>query len=191
MNNRKYPNEHELVILQLAYERFYSYFDEFMADDFWELSSEIRLLKIKACFDIYNELLKYEPIKKYTEYLKEHRPPQEGFIAYEYFVFVRNILTHFPFFLEWNDIYITENLSGWNSPQYSSINKFIKQNIDKESVKYRVWIAKSKKMVYMDINFPKKSNDKIFLRDLISEKEGLLFCMVLMKQVIDSQIEKV
>ena len=42
----------------------------------------------------------------------------------------------------------------------------------------------------MDINFPNGEQENIFLKDLISEKEGMLFCMVLMKQVLHSQIEQ-
>ena len=34
---------------------------------------------------------------------------------------------------------------------------------------------------YMDINFPHSNEEKIFIKDLISEKDVMLFCMVLMK----------
>lgn len=42
----------------------------------------------------------------------------------------------------------------------------------------------------MDINFPSSNEKKIFIKDLISEKEGMFFCMVLMRQVLESQIAK-
>jgi hypothetical protein len=183
------PNKVELKILSLAYGRFYDLFEEFINEAFWTLSAEQRLMKLKCCFEIYNELLKYEPIKGYIQYLKKTRPPQESFFAEEYFTFIRNILSHFPFFASWNDVYITNELSTWDNPKNSSISKFIKEHAGKECVKYRVWDEKGKKYTYMDINFPDKTQECIFVKDLISEKEGMLFCMVLMKRVLHSQVE--
>ena len=187
-NNIIHPNLIEKLPLQLAYNRFFNIFDEFMSEKFWNLSPEIRLFKIKNCFEIYTELLKYEPIICYLNYLETHRPKEESFIAEEYFAFIRNILNHFPYFNSWNDIYITEKLSTWNNPKNSSIIKFLKNNYDKKTVKYRIWNKKQKKMIYMDINFPKSTNTKIFIKDLISERNGMLFCMVLMKKVLNSQL---
>ncbi len=186
----KHPNKTELAILNLAYKRFFEIYDEFMSECFWDLSAEIRLFKLKNCFEIYTELLKYEPIKWYIDYLKKHRPPQEGFIADEYLSFIRNILSHFPYFQCWNDIYINEENSVWNIPKNSSISKFLKKYSNSETVKYRIWDNKKRKFTYMDINFPHSNEEKIFIKDLISERDGMLFCMVFMKQVLDSQLEK-
>lgn len=188
--NEIHPNDNELVMLDLAYTRFFEIYDEFILKDFWELSAEIRLFKFKNCFEIYSELLKYEPIKWYINYLRKHRPLQEGFFAEEYFLFIRNILNHFPYFRCWDDIFINENMAIWNSPNNSSIAKFLKKYSDSDTVKYRVWDNKEKKDTYMDINFPSSNEKKIFIKDLISEKEGMFFCMVLMRQVLESQIAK-
>lgn len=189
-SNNMHPNLFELIILNLAYSRFFDIFDEFMNNEFWNLSPEIRLLKLKNCFEIYTELLKYEPIKGYINYLKKSRPPQESFIANEYFLFIRNVLSHFPYFCCWDDIYIIKETATWNTPSNSSILKFIEKYSGNETVKYRIWNDKQKKYTYMDINFPNLEENKIFIKNLVSEKDGMLFCMTLMKQVLKSQIEK-
>ena len=43
-------------------------------------------------------------------------------------------------------------------------------------------------MTYMDIKFPDDTQKQVYLKDLISEKEGMLLCMMLMKKVLDSQL---
>ena len=46
-------------------------------------------------------------------------------------------------------------------------------------------------MTYIKINFPEKyySDFKIYLKDIINEKEGIKFCISLMKQILDVQVE--
>lgn len=45
-------------------------------------------------------------------------------------------------------------------------------------------------MTYISINFPEEYNDnKIFLKDIISEKEGIKLCISFMKEVLDSQVK--
>jgi hypothetical protein len=48
-------------------------------------------------------------------------------------------------------------------------------------------------MTYMSINLPTEynGNDKIFLKDILLEKEGIKFSMIFMKQIIDTQVEKI
>ena len=45
-------------------------------------------------------------------------------------------------------------------------------------------------MTYFSINFPEKyENNNIYLKDIISEEAGMKFCMALMKEVLDKQVE--
>jgi hypothetical protein len=46
-------------------------------------------------------------------------------------------------------------------------------------------------MTYIEINFPEHygEDNKIFLKDIISEKDGIKFCISLMKSILDIQIE--
>ena len=49
-----------------------------------------------------------------------------------------------------------------------------------------------KRMTYLSINFPKEYTEdmKIYLKDMLSEKEGLKFYFALMKQILDTQVEE-
>jgi hypothetical protein len=47
-------------------------------------------------------------------------------------------------------------------------------------------------MTYLSIKFPKKYIEytKIYLKEIFSEKEGIIFSFILMKQFLDTQVEK-
>ena len=47
-------------------------------------------------------------------------------------------------------------------------------------------------MPYLSINFPNNysTGDKIFLKDILSEKEGVKFAVILMKKILNTQVEK-
>lgn len=45
-------------------------------------------------------------------------------------------------------------------------------------------------MTYFSINFPEKYEDNnIYLKDIISEEVGMKFCMALMREILDVQVE--
>lgn len=48
-------------------------------------------------------------------------------------------------------------------------------------------------MTYLSINFPEdyEKDNKIYLKEIISEKEGVKFSFILMKQILDTQIESI
>ena len=188
------PNEKELEVLNLFYNRFYDLFDEIINDDFLNEKAETRFLKLREAFSVYKELLSYEPIKNYVEWMKKGgRPPLEGIIADGLFSFIRNLLLHFPIFNTWNEVYINKNLATWSKA--GQIDKFLQQGtkikIDgKGSVEYRIWECKKEKMTYFSINFPEVyKNDNIYLKDIIAEEVGMKFCMALMREILDTQVE--
>jgi hypothetical protein len=189
MNPR--PNESELRFLNLAYNYFYDLYEEISADRFWEQDAYYRFSKAKDCFLVYSELLDYEPIGWFLEALKKLRPPMEAEIAREYFLFLRNLIVHFPVFNVWDEVFFDKELINWSRPG-QSIDRFLATYAGHQQVKYRVWNPKKKTMTYVSINFPAKyENDKMFLKDLMPEKEGLIFSLSLMRQVLDSQVESV
>lgn len=185
------PNKAELEFLSLAYNRFYDVYDEVMNDAFWQRDAWYRFSKVKDGFAVYSELLNYEPIKWVLEDLKKSRPPMEAEIASDLFKFIRNVLLHFPFFDGWDDVWISKPVVNWYS-EGRSIDKFLKGYTGQQTVKYRFWEADKKAMTYLSINFPADYSDdaKIFLKDILSEKEGIKFSYVLMKKIIDTQVEK-
>ncbi len=184
------PNVSEIQFLTLAYNRFYDLFDEVMDDSFWNISDWDRFSKIKQAFSIYTELLNYEPIKWLIEKLKTERPPMESEIGSELFKFVRNVISHFPFFTKWDDVWINKSIVNWYK-EGQTIDKFLEKYKGKPEVKYRFWEGEKKRMTYLAISFPKEYTDesKIYLKDIISEKEGIKFSFILMRKIIDTQVE--
>ncbi|HCQ89612.1 MAG TPA: hypothetical protein DIU45_07530 [Clostridium sp.] len=188
------PNEKEKEVLNLFYNRFYDLYDEIVDENFFMNDAKIRFYKIREAFSIYKELLSYEPIKNYLKWIKRGgRPPLEGIIADDLFSFVRNVLSHFPVFDTWNDVYINKNLATWTRP--GTINKFLSKctniKIDQKGIiKYRIWEKSKQKMTYIEVVLPEEYNkNNIYLKDIISEKDGIKFRISLMRQVLDTQIE--
>ncbi len=184
------PNEAEIKFLTLAYNRFYSLFEEIMLESFWKKNKKYRFSKIKDIFAVYTEILNYEPISWVIEHIKTNRPPMEAEIASKLFKFVRNLILHFPFFEKWDDVWFDNILINWKGKE-ESINKFLNFYKDVGIVKYRFWEEKKKKMTYLSINFPSKYSDgeKIFLKEILTEKEGVKFSLIMMKQILDTQVE--
>lgn len=192
MKKESRPNKAEIEFLTLSYNRFYDIFEKVISDSFWEKDEWYRFSKVKEGFAVYSEILNYEPIKWVIKSIKKSRPPMEAEIGSELFKFIRNIIIHFPFFDSWNDVWVNKSIINWHK-ENQFIDKFIKKYKGKETVKYRFWEANKKKMTYLSINFPKdyKNNTKIFLKDFLSEKEGIKFSFILMRQILDTQIEKI
>lgn len=189
------PNKQEREALSLLYNRFYDLYEEIVNDDFINKNSKVRFYKLRESFSIYKELLSYNPIKEYIKWMKKGgRPYLEGVIVDDLFSFIRNLLLHFPIFDTWDEVYINKNLATWNKT--GQIHKFlinsIKIKIDGSgTLKYRIWEEKKKKMTYLTINFLENYNgDNIYLREILSEEVGMKFCMALMKEVLDTQVEE-
>lgn len=188
------PNKKEKIALDLFYNRFYDLYDELSQEKFFEEKPTYRFYKIREIFSVYKELLGYEPIKYYIRYGKNGgRPPLEGIIVDDLFSFVRNLLLHFPVFDDWNSVYVNKDLATWNKE--GTIHKFLIKSsqikIDDEGIiKYRIWEKSKSLMTQVQIHLPREydNSSKIFLKDIISEKEGLKLCISFMKQILDTQI---
>jgi hypothetical protein len=190
-DDAKRPNPAELKYLNLAYTRFYDIFDEAVTDSFWEKDKYYRFCKIRDAFSVYAELLSYEPLQWVIDHLRINRPPMEAEIGSDLFKLVRNVLAHFPVFESWEDVYIDMDLVNWNKPG-QTIDKFCRKYENHATVKYRYWQSDIKKMTYISINFPTdySRGSQIWLRDLISERDGVVFSMIFMRHVLDTQVEK-
>jgi hypothetical protein len=185
-------HEKQYDFLNLSYNRFFDLYEAIMSDEFWELSSELRLYKTKEIFSIYFELLAYEPIKEFIKALKVIRPPMEAELSNDFLKFIRNTLIHFPFFTSWENIYISNNLINWNS-EGKTIDRFLKKYLNHKEVKYRFWDNKRKIITYLVITFPIKynGNEKLYLKDFITEKDGIKISIILMNKVLMSQVLKI
>jgi len=189
---KKRPNKAERKFLTLAYNRFYDIYEEALSDYFWEKDNHYRFCKIKDAFSVYTELLNYTPIKWVIEYIKDKRPPMEGEIASNLFKFVRNVLVHFPFFEGWDKVWVNKEVINW-CKEGQFIDRFLVKYSGQKRVKYRIWDAKKKQMTYITINFPDQytEKDKIFLKDILTETEGVKFSLVFMKKILDTQVEEI
>ncbi|WP_214701368.1 hypothetical protein [Exiguobacterium sp. s57] len=187
-------NHKEKEALQLFYNRFYDLYDEITDDNFFDNNEKIRFFKLREAFSIYKEVLSYEPLKQYVNWMKKGgRPHVEGIIADDLFSFIRNTLLHFPIFESWNEVYINKNLATWSKA--GQIDRFLKKCTDikisgKGTVKYRIWEKKKKEMTHFEVNFPQEyEKNNIYLAEIIQEKVGTKFCMALMKEVLNTQVE--
>ncbi|MEH6842467.1 hypothetical protein V7Z47_28550 [Priestia megaterium] len=183
------PNQAEIQFLNMSYNKFYDVFEEAFKEEFWEEDAMYRFSKINIAFSIYSELLNYEPIKWVLKEMKEKRPPMEAQIGSELFKFIRNVLAHFPYFESWNEVWINKSIVNWHKPGLT-IDRFLSKYAGREEIKYRFWEADKKKMTYLSITFPESYSDdtKIYLHKILSEKDGVKFSLILMKQIIDTQV---
>ncbi len=181
-------NSKEYEFLNLATNRFMELYEEINNCSFMNLSPETRLHKIKDFFSVYTEMLSYPPIKEHIDFVEKTRPPMESVMVSELVKFIRNILAHFPFFTTWEEIYISKQLINWAS-EGRSIDKFLKKYQGHEEILYRFKVNSTGEWRYPTIKFPKVYNDdKILLKDIINERDGILLCAVLMFEVVSSQI---
>jgi hypothetical protein len=185
------PTAEEIQFLNHAYNFFYDLYDEMKVEDFWNKDHYYRFSRVRDAFLVYSEVLEYEPVGWFLEALKKHRPPMEAELSKEFFQFVRNVLIHFPFFKSWDEVKVTKGLINWSKPG-RTIDKFLTRYAGHSFVKYRIWIPKDKKFEYVTISFPAAYDEKaeIYLKDMMPEREGMIFSLTLMKTVLDSQVEK-
>jgi len=190
MKDEMRPSAAEKELLTIAYNRFYDLFDEVITDNFWENDDFYRFAKIKDFFSIYSEIMNYPPLKSVIDYLRKSRPPMEAEIAGVFLPFIRNILIHFPLFQTWDDVFINKNIVNWHR-EGQTIDKFLTKYQGHQPVKYRFWEPEKKRMTYLSINFPPgySSGIKLFLKDILAEKNGVKFSLVVMKGILDTQVE--
>lgn len=184
------PNKAEIEFLTIACNRFIDIYAEIISDEFWEKDNISRFQTIRDGFAIYNELMNYEPLKYEIELLKQRRPPEAVQMCRDLFKFIRNVLLHFPFFKSWDEIWITKNLVNWYKKDLS-IDKFLRQYQKKDQTKFRFWEEEKKRMTYLSITFPTNytGGEKVYLKNIVSEKEGVKFLFVMMYQIMTNVIE--
>ena len=185
------PTSQEEVFLRLAYNRFYDLADEIIEDSFWEQEDWYRSSKVINLFSVYAELLAYEPFKYVLEAIKKQRPPMESEIGGPLFKFIRNTFAHFPLFESWNEVWLTKGLVNWQK-EGLTIDRFLQKYAGHTEIKYRFWEAEKKKMTYISINFPEQYDDKkIYLSEILSEKDGVKFSLIMMRNILNTQVESI
>ncbi|MCH8976430.1 MAG: hypothetical protein IH909_02260 [Proteobacteria bacterium] len=185
------PTKAEELFLKLGYNRFYDLFEEILDDGFWIKEPWYRYSKVSQAFTVYAELLAYEPFKHILKTIKNQRPPMESEIGGPLFKFVRNVLAHFPLFESWDEIWISKELVNWQKSGLT-IDRFLNKFSGHAKVRYRFWEAEKKRMTYVNICFPEQYDEnKIYLKNIISEKDGVKFSLIMMKNILNTQVESV
>ncbi|WP_255458669.1 hypothetical protein [Aliivibrio sp. SR45-2] len=183
------PTESEELFLKYAYNRFYDLYEEIMSDNFWIKDDWYRFSKVSATFAVYSELLSYDPLKHVLEIMKTQRPPMEAEIGGQLFKFVRNLLAHFPFFECWDEVWINKPMANWQRSGLT-IDRFLTKFSNSKPVKYRFWEPSSQKMTYISISFPSSYDEtKIYLKDILTEKDGVKFSLIMMHNILNTQVE--
>jgi hypothetical protein len=192
LDKNKKPNDSEFYFLNYSYNFFLDILEETRGESFWQKDPYYRLNRTRDAFLIYSEILEYEPVGWFLEALKTNRPPMEAEMSKEFLLFVRNLLIHFPFFKSWDEVKFTKDLINWSKPG-KSIDKFLSRFTGHEEFKCRVWNPEKKVMTYISVNFPSvyTKDSEIYLKNLLPEKEGIIFFMSLMWNVLSSQVDSI
>lgn len=184
-----HPTREEEYFLKIGYNRFLDLYEEVMKDSFWRKAPATRLHVIKDIFSVYNELIQYEPLK----FILENNPrPHYQTVGKDLMKFIRNILFHFPFYTRWSDIVFSKSLILTFDTSNSSIDKFLSKP-RLEEIKYRFWEEKIKKMTYIAVKMPGSYQDgnDTHIKDVVSERDGVKFCLIFMHSVLMSQVESI
>lgn len=180
------PTIAETRYLTLGYNSFYNLFDEIMDDKFWGLTPQDRFAKIKDLFSVYTELIKYEPLKFIIG--SDSRPNSE-LLARDFTKFIRNVLQHFPFFEDWDSVYIDKELvTAIEAP--GSIDKFLSKEYPYDT-KFRIFDKTKKKMTYIDVNLNTgyMKGHAVFLSEMLNEVDGMKLICTIMRKYLDTQVE--
>lgn len=185
------PTIFEELFLKQAYNRFYDLYEEVMDDEFLCRDDWYRFSKVSAAFSVYSELLSYEPLRHVLDLMKTQHPPMESEIGGQLFKFIRNLLAHFPLFERWDDVWINQPMANWQRSGLT-IDRFLTKYSEATPVKYRFWEPDKQKMTYITINFPNSyGHEKIYLKDMLAEKDGVKFSLIMMRKILDTQVESV
>ncbi len=190
MNEPIHPTESDTEFLNLVYHRFFDLYDEMMDDNFWSKAPIYRLSRIKDIFAVYSEALNYPPIAWVIDNAKR---PNFSVVGKDLFKFIRHVLLHFPFFDEWDAIWIKRSIVNLYSKSPQFIDRYLSENEGKGELKYRFWEEDKKRMTYVSIKYPTgyTSDEKIFLKNMLEEKAGVKFSMMFMDSILAIQIEEV
>lgn len=98
------------------------------------------------------------------------------------FEVIRNIVSHFPFFEKWDDVFITNNLLNWDGNNYRGIKNYFRDNANQTLV-YEIYmkmngnweVAHTVKMNVLPID----DENAVFMKDMITEEDVIwTFCII-------------
>lgn len=148
----------------------------------------IDFVKLAILVDELLEIDEYE--KRLTESINE-----DGFgkMRVDTFKLIRNVLIHFPFWDNWEETKISNNILNWNKPKGKFIEKYFERyNYKKtnKSMKYEIYEKEESKWevrAKIDIQLPTLDNE-VFIGKIFNMK--IVFYLFLMVKPLIREIEK-
>lgn len=175
--------------LNRTFNKFDEMFEEVMNVSFWNRDPRYRFSRLREGFSMFRVIQNYEQV--YCNIAGTRKPSiREGAaIGTEFFRFIKNITMHFRFFENWEHVYVAEALCYKRG---QLIDSFLKKYCGKEPLKVRFWEKYKKRMVCLAIYFPEAygGDRKVFLKDMLSEEEGVRFSFIYMRKIIASQVKR-
>lgn len=117
---------------------------------------------------LIDELLSDDNMKNTFEQALSHM--ENSKIKISVFSMIRNVLAHFPFYEEWNEIYLNEEIVNWNNPRGKSICKFFSEANAGKILSYDVYfrLSYSEEKIKHTINITIPSiKDGFYMKDFI------------------------
>ena len=180
----------EAIFFDLAYNRFFDLYSEIDSSTFWKRDGLYRLHRLKDVFAVYAELSNHRAIKYILEQNEAGLRPSEQADCHRLLKAIRNLLSHFPLFESWDEIWFNKELITWEGEK-GSINSLFSVVRPVPIVKYRFLDGSIQKLVYVSVSFPSNyaANEKIFLSEILTEREGSRFSIRLMLSVLIKNVE--
>lgn len=173
--------------------RFTRLLPEIDGEKFWRREAHERFGRIKDVFSLYAEIFKVPVVKAVdAEYARGKKPPQQ-IACRKLLLVLRHLFAHFPHFECWNDIYFCREMVTWDTAGANgAIEKFFRDPPFESVTKFRIWHGELKKFTYFSVSIPTDytSNRTIFLKEIMSEKEGVQFSIHMMADVIFAATRK-
>ena len=115
----QYPKKEQIAFLNLSYSRYFQLIERFKG----ALNDHQKFLTLKELISLFNEVDSYKPLK---DTLKS--APTGSFLKKFGLLFkaLRNLLLHFPFYDNWNDVVFNREIVLCMEPTNSSIDKYFK-----------------------------------------------------------------
>lgn len=136
---------------------------------------------------LIDELLSDDDMRNQFEKALIHMENSE--IKISVFSMIRNVLAHFPFYEEWNEIYLNEEILNWNNAKGKSIYKFFSENNAGKILSYDVYfkLSHSDKKIKHTINITIPAiKDGFYMKDFISLGD-LYYTFFLIDHLLEKQ----
>lgn len=177
----------ELQFNILANDKLQEISKEIKSEEFWEMSPEDRFYRYNKMYSLFTELTNYHSFKVFIKNEIETSDVDEIKIQGKFYKFIRHLFAHFPYFDKWDDVWISKELISWDqNRERQFIHTFLTEFVGHKPMNFRFKSDSNHEFANVTLNFPQSFNEteKIYLKDIVTEKEGVLFSRVAMNTML-------